>query len=92
MRGLVFIDLPSYEKNAYKRIPLKINEFNQSVCTENNETVREEKWQNWVKQEEQLLYGTYNITFVDHTEYKKKVGFEKFQFLIKISSILTITL
>lgn len=79
-------DKSPFDKDFYKRGFVKLTEFNQIICTENDETNREEKWENWVKQQKQMLYGTnevINITNIGHEEYQKKVKIdETFSILI----------
>lgn len=70
----IFVDLmPTYDKNVYERLHSKAKEFNRNICTENDETARKEKWQNWARQEKQLFLDTNemdNISFIDRVNPK----------------------
>lgn len=59
--SLTFIDVPLYDKNIYKRFYIKVKEFNQSICNENDEVIREEKWQTWVNKEKQQFPSTNEV-------------------------------
>lgn len=79
MKPIAYINLPPYDKDVYKRIHLKVKEFDKNICTESDEAIREEKWQNWAKQEEQVFLSMNKIDdfeFLDQEDYEKKVRFD----------------
>lgn len=64
-------------RDIIKQINVKLNEIQRAVCTEVDETSREEKWQNWLKLEKQLFWGAdeNNITIIGDTEeFTEKVS------------------
>lgn len=71
MYSLTFIDTPLYDKDVYKRLHVKFNEFNRTICIENDETAREEKWKIWVDQKKQQISSiseVNNITTIGNDE------------------------
>lgn len=75
---LIYTDMPVYDKDIYRRLHLKLNEFNQTICTEIDEMAREEKWQNLVKEEKQPSANeNTNITQIDDYEiFNEKVNYD----------------
>lgn len=71
--------MPSGDQDMPKRLYVKVKEFNQNVCAEKDETIREEKWKDWVKLQKQQFWGrndVENITIGDRNVFDQKVRFE----------------
>lgn len=74
------IDVPSSDRDIFKRLYVKINEFNRDVCSESDETLRERNWRMWIKQQKRQFLNTNkieNATVFERKVFERNVRFKQ---------------
>lgn len=76
LREYSFIEVPSIEREIFERHFALQKDLQNNVCSETDETIREQKLNNWAKRQIELFYmdGTYDFTTYDY-EVKTMVSY-----------------